>query len=52
MNIPMVLIGRSLCGFAVGIASLAFPVYLGETIHAEVRGGLGLMPTVFGNGGK
>ncbi|XP_029672765.1 facilitated trehalose transporter Tret1-like isoform X2 [Formica exsecta] len=50
-NIPMVLIGRSLCGFGVGIASLAFPVYLGETIHAEVRGGLGLMPTVFGNGG-
>ncbi|XP_050447851.1 facilitated trehalose transporter Tret1-like [Cataglyphis hispanica] len=51
MNIPMVLVGRAICGFVVGIASLAFPVYLGETIHAEVRGGLGLMPTVFGNGG-
>ncbi|XP_028048848.1 facilitated trehalose transporter Tret1 isoform X2 [Monomorium pharaonis] len=50
-NIPMVLAGRALCGFAVGIASLALPVYLGETIQAEVRGTLGLMPTVFGNTG-
>lgn len=51
-NIPMVLAGRALCGFAVGVASLALPVYLGETIQAEVRGTLGLMPTVFGNTGK
>ncbi|XP_071561826.1 facilitated trehalose transporter Tret1 isoform X3 [Temnothorax nylanderi] len=50
-NVPMVLAGRAICGFAVGIASLALPVYLGETIQAEVRGTLGLMPTAFGNTG-
>lgn len=50
-NIAMVLIGRALCGFCVGIASLSLPVYLGETIQAEVRGTLGLLPTVFGNTG-
>ncbi|XP_014469890.1 PREDICTED: facilitated trehalose transporter Tret1-like [Dinoponera quadriceps] len=50
-NVAMVLVGRAICGFSVGVASLSLPVYLGETIHAEVRGTLGLMPTVFGNGG-
>ncbi|XP_011861733.1 PREDICTED: facilitated trehalose transporter Tret1-like isoform X2 [Vollenhovia emeryi] len=50
-NVPMILAGRALCGFAVGVASLALPVYLGETIQAEVRGTLGLMPTAFGNTG-
>ncbi|XP_077263174.1 trehalose transporter 1 isoform X2 [Temnothorax americanus] len=50
-NVPMVLAGRAISGFAVGIASLALPVYLGETIQAEVRGTLGLMPTAFGNTG-
>lgn len=51
-NIPMVLVGRALCGFGVGVASLALPVYLGETIQTEVRGTLGLMPTAFGNTGE
>lgn len=51
-NVAMVLVGRALCGFAVGVASLALPVYLGETIQPEVRGTLGLMPTAFGNTGK
>ncbi|XP_020293941.1 facilitated trehalose transporter Tret1-like isoform X2 [Pseudomyrmex gracilis] len=50
-NVPMILVGRVLCGFGVGIASLTLPVYLGETIQTEVRGTLGLMPTVFGNTG-
>ncbi|XP_026826777.1 facilitated trehalose transporter Tret1 isoform X2 [Ooceraea biroi] len=48
-NVAMVLVGRALCGLGVGVASLALPVYLGETIQPEVRGTLGLMPTVFGN---
>lgn len=48
----MVLAGRALCGFCVGIASLSLPVYLGETIQAEVRGTLGLLPTAFGNTGE
>ncbi|XP_068974263.1 facilitated trehalose transporter Tret1-like isoform X2 [Bombus flavifrons] len=50
-NVAMVLAGRALCGFCVGIASLSLPVYLGETIQAEVRGTLGLLPTAFGNTG-
>ncbi|XP_031775327.1 facilitated trehalose transporter Tret1 isoform X2 [Apis florea] len=50
-NVAMILIGRSICGFCVGIASLSLPVYLGESIQPEVRGSLGLLPTVFGNTG-
>ncbi|KAF2895000.1 hypothetical protein ILUMI_11170 [Ignelater luminosus] len=42
-------VGRGIAGFSVGIASLALPVYLGETIQPEVRGTLGLLPTAFGN---
>ncbi|KAK0090903.1 hypothetical protein PV325_000069 [Microctonus aethiopoides] len=48
-NIWLILIGRALSGFCVGIASLSLPVYLGETIQPEVRGTLGLLPTAFGN---
>ncbi|XP_063616758.1 facilitated trehalose transporter Tret1-like [Cydia splendana] len=51
INVPMVFAGRVLCGVCVGISSLAFPVYLGETIQPEVRGALGLLPTAFGNTG-
>lgn len=51
LNVHMVLVGRALCGICVGVASLAFPVYLGETIQPEVRGALGLLPTAFGNTG-
>lgn len=47
----MVLAGRSIAGFCVGIASLSLPVYLGETVQPEVRGTLGLMPTTLGNTG-
>ncbi|KAI4480039.1 hypothetical protein M0804_010400 [Polistes exclamans] len=50
-NIPMILAGRAICGFCVGITTLSLPVYLGETIQPEVRGSLGLLPTVFGNTG-
>lgn len=42
-------VSRSLVGIGVGIASLTFPVYLGETIQPEIRGTLGLLPTTFGN---
>lgn len=48
-NVEMILTGRALSGFCVGIASLSLPVYLGETIQPEVRGTLGLLPTAFGN---
>lgn len=43
--------GRSVAGLSVGLASLALPVYLGETIQPEVRGTLGLLPTALGNVG-
>jgi len=52
VQVWMVLAGRALSGFCVGIASLSLPVYLGETVQPEVRGTLGLMPTAFGNIGK
>lgn len=48
-TIGMVYAGRVLTGLSVGIASLALPVYLGETIEARVRGTLGLLPTTLGN---
>lgn len=51
-NVAMILIGRVLSGFSVGIASLSLPVYLGETLQPEVRGTLGLLPTAFGNIGE
>ncbi|XP_045448033.1 facilitated trehalose transporter Tret1-like isoform X2 [Melitaea cinxia] len=51
INVHMVLVGRAFCGICVGISSLTFPVYLGETIQPEVRGSLGLLPTAFGNTG-
>lgn len=50
-NVMMIFAGRVLCGICVGIVSLAFPVYLGETIQPEIRGALGLLPTAFGNTG-
>ncbi|XP_037038353.1 facilitated trehalose transporter Tret1 isoform X3 [Bradysia coprophila] len=49
VNIWMVIAGRAVTGFVVGVASLSLPVYLGETIQPEVRGTLGLLPTAFGN---
>ncbi|CAG5095768.1 Similar to Tret1: Facilitated trehalose transporter Tret1 (Culex quinquefasciatus) [Cotesia congregata] len=48
-NVWLVLMGRALSGFSVGIISLVLPVYLGETLQPEVRGVLGLLPTACGN---
>lgn len=50
-SVFVVMFGRALSGFCVGICSLALPVYLGETVQPEVRGTLGLLPTTFGNVG-
>ncbi|XP_013191248.1 facilitated trehalose transporter Tret1 [Amyelois transitella] len=50
-TVHMILAGRIICGLCVGVGSLAFPVYLGETIQPEVRGTLGLFPTAIGNVG-
>lgn len=48
-NVIAIFAGRVFCGICVGVGSLAFPVYLGETIQPEVRGAIGLLPTAFGN---
>jgi hypothetical protein len=48
----MLYAGRVIAGFCVGVVSLCFPVYLGETLQPEVRGMLGLLPTTLGNVGK
>lgn len=48
-NVWYLYAGRSVAGISVGVASLALPVYLGETIQPEVRGALGLLPTALGN---
>ncbi|KAL1122402.1 hypothetical protein AAG570_003806 [Ranatra chinensis] len=50
-NVGLVMGGRCVGGVCVGIASLVLPLYLAETLTPEVRGSLGLLPTVFGNGG-
>ncbi|XP_018025267.1 facilitated trehalose transporter Tret1-2 homolog isoform X2 [Hyalella azteca] len=50
-NVWMLYVGRCLAGFCVGFLTLTLPVYLGETIQAEIRGTLGLLPTTLGNGG-
>lgn len=47
--VHQVFAGRVICGLCVGVGSLAFPVYLGETLQPEVRGTLGLFPTAIGN---
>lgn len=52
VDVWMILAGRALSGFCVGVASLSLPVYLGETVQPEVRGTLGLLPTAFGNIGN
>ncbi|XP_050524306.1 facilitated trehalose transporter Tret1-like isoform X2 [Daktulosphaira vitifoliae] len=51
VNVHMVMAGRAIAGFCVGIASLGLPVYLGETVQPQVRGTLGLLPTTLGNSG-
>ncbi|KAB0801232.1 hypothetical protein PPYR_05586 [Photinus pyralis] len=48
-SVEFLFVARGISGFAVGIASLTMPLYIGETIEPHVRGTLGLLPTAFGN---
>ncbi|KAF5292982.1 hypothetical protein FQR65_LT11100 [Abscondita terminalis] len=48
-SVEYLFVARAVTGFSVGIASLATPIYLGETIEAKMRGSLGLLPTALGN---
>ena len=47
-NVNYIYVGRSVTGLCIGIISLSLPVYLAETIHPDVRGTLGLLPTSLG----
>lgn len=38
MNLPMILVGRIISGWAVGLMSMSVPVYLAECAHPKVRG--------------
>ena len=38
MNLNMVIVGRLIMGFAIGISAMVAPMYLGEVSPAEVRG--------------
>jgi len=48
-DVNMIYAGRAITGFCIGIISLSLPVYLAETIQADVRGTLGMLPTTLGN---
>ncbi|KAM8713620.1 hypothetical protein ACLKA7_013872 [Drosophila subpalustris] len=50
-SVIIVLMGRMLTGFAVGVASVSLPVYIGEVIHPLIRGTLGVMLTLMCNFG-
>ena len=50
-NVYIIYAGRAIAGFCIGVISLSLPVYLAETIHPEVRGRLGMLPTTLGNMG-
>lgn len=38
MNLPMILVGRIISGWAVGLMSMSVPVYLAECAHPNTRG--------------
>lgn len=50
-HVYTIYLARVIAGVAVGMLSSVMPVYLGETVHARVRGTLGLFPTTIGNSG-
>lgn len=50
-RVSMIIIGRFLAGMCIGINSMAIPIFLGETLDANIRGTLGIFPTAFGNAG-
>jgi len=51
VDVNMIYVGRSITGFFVGVLGPAIPVYLSETVHPEVRGTFGMLPSLTGNFG-
>jgi hypothetical protein len=50
-SVPVLLLGRLLDGFAVGLAVTLVPVYISETAPPEIRGQLNTIPQLTGSGG-
>jgi len=50
-NVYVLLLGRLLDGFGVGLAVTLIPVYISETAPPEIRGQLNTLPQFTGSGG-
>ncbi|GAB4848369.1 Monosaccharide-sensing protein 2 [Ancistrocladus abbreviatus] len=50
-NVYILLLGRLLDGFGVGLAVTLVPVYISETAPSEIRGQLNTLPQFTGSGG-
>ena len=52
LNPWMLLIGRIIVGFGIGIAAMAVPMYIAELAPAEMRGRLVVVNNMFITGGQ
>ncbi|KAJ6846336.1 monosaccharide-sensing protein 2-like [Iris pallida] len=50
-NVYMLLLGRLIDGFGIGLAVTLVPVYISETAPADIRGSLNTLPQFSGSGG-
>lgn len=50
-NVYVLLIGRLLDGFGIGLAVTLIPVYISETAPSDIRGSLNTLPQFNGSGG-
>ncbi|XP_076905800.1 monosaccharide-sensing protein 2-like [Bidens hawaiensis] len=50
-NVYLLLLGRLLDGFGIGLAVTLVPVYISETAPPEIRGSLNTLPQFMGSGG-
>lgn len=50
-NVYILLLGRLLDGFGIGLAVTLVPVYISETAPPEIRGSLNTLPQFTGSGG-
>lgn len=51
-TVPLLMVGRLVIGFGVGIAALVVPVYISEIAPVEIRGTLVACDILFCNGGQ
>lgn len=50
-NVYILLLGRLLDGFGIGLAVTLVPLYISETSPPEIRGSLNTLPQFMGSGG-